>query len=107
MSLAQSVNSGKQVICKKCKSNQIVSNKRGYSFKRMFLISLLLFVIGIISLSISYSLSYYSRDLFYIFYIPGFLTFFALPIGLITGFFGRNNLINGCMSCGNKWIPGR
>lgn len=107
MSLTAPMNSGKQVICKKCKSNQIVSNKRGYSFKRMFLVTLLLFVIGIIFLSLSFSLNYYSRDLFYIFYVPSFLSFLALPIGIITGFFGRSNLVNGCMNCGHKWMPGR
>ncbi len=32
----------RRVVCRKCKSDQIVGNKRGYNFKRMFLILFLM-----------------------------------------------------------------
>ncbi|WP_088339060.1 MULTISPECIES: hypothetical protein [Bacillus cereus group] len=32
----------RRVVCRRCKSDQIVGNKRGYNFKRMFLILFLM-----------------------------------------------------------------
>nr|WP_255262346.1 hypothetical protein [Bacillus cereus] len=32
----------RRVVCRKCKSDQVVGNKRGYNFKRMFLILFLM-----------------------------------------------------------------
>ncbi len=39
----------RRVVCRKCKSDQVVGNKRGYNFKRMFLI-LFLMVAAFLSL---------------------------------------------------------
>ncbi|KAA0804050.1 hypothetical protein DN403_27645 [Bacillus sp. AY2-1] len=42
----------RRILCRKCKSDQIVGNKRGYNFKRVFLILFLmlatLIAIGIV-----------------------------------------------------------
>lgn len=41
------------------------------------------------------------------FNIIGTLLFYlGLPIAIIRGFIGRDDIVNGCMNCGNKWIAG-
>jgi hypothetical protein len=91
-----------EVTCKKCKSHQIVANKRGYSFKRMFLVFISLLVSGFILKQIGIALD----PTRFIYGIGIILFFFSLPIGIISGFIGRTNILNGCMKCGNKWLAG-
>ncbi|MDQ0230256.1 hypothetical protein [Metabacillus malikii] len=103
--------SGNSVICKKCKSNQVVANKRGYSFGLMFKVLFSLVAIGII-FSIIRSLVFnvldFNSTLYGILMAPTAIgIFFSLPIALLCGFIGRNSLVNGCMNCGNKWIAGK
>jgi hypothetical protein len=91
-----------EVICKKCKSNQIVANKRGYSFKRMFLVIISLFAIGFVIAQVGLALC----QTMFLYGFGGMLFFFSLPVGIISGFIGRSNILNGCMKCGNKWLAG-
>lgn len=103
--------SGSNVFCRKCKSNQIVANRRGYSFGLMFKVLFSLFAIGII-FSIISSLVFNFIDhnpiLFSILMAPTAIgIFFSLPISLLCGIIGRNSLVNGCMNCGNKWVAGK
>jgi nitrogen fixation-related uncharacterized protein len=98
---------GNIVVCRKCKSTQIVANKRGYSFAKMFttigimiLIAILLFVIG-------YLLFWYSSvdGTIAVLGIP--ILFLSLPVSILVGFIGRNEIVNGCMNCGFKWTPAK
>lgn len=93
----------KKVICKKCKSDQIVANKRGYSFKNFFLAFLSFVCIGVLS---GLLVTIFDISPLYIGF-PAVLIFLGLPIGLISGFVGRSNIVNACMGCGNKWMPGK
>lgn len=102
----------KKVICKKCKSPQIVANKRGFSFARMFITLFLILVIGILySMSIVYVVSStldlpdFTVKLIEVFGMLLFLM--GIPLPLIMGFMGRSKIVNGCMNCGNKWMPGK
>lgn len=95
---------GNRVVCRKCKSTQVVANKRGFSFGLMF--KVLFSLIGIwITLGLVISL----LGIMYI-GIPGIvilLSFFSVPISFLCGFIGRSDIVNGCMNCGNKWIAGK
>ncbi|WP_010097345.1 hypothetical protein [Ornithinibacillus scapharcae] len=94
-----------KVLCKKCKSNQIVANKRGYSFRKMFN-SLLITII------ICFALAIFFPSLDNVegpgnLNIIGFILFYiGFPVAIIRGFIGRSDIVNGCMNCGNKWIAG-
>ncbi|MFC5465031.1 hypothetical protein [Lederbergia graminis] len=96
----------RKVFCKKCKSSQIVANKRGYSFSNMFITILITFAICIFlailfpsldNVAVSANLNIIGLILFYI----------GIPVSIIRGFYGRNDIVNGCMNCGNKWIAGK
>lgn len=101
--------SGSIVFCRKCKSDQIVANRRGYSFGLMFKVLFSMIGIGIALGFISYLLEIAIGDFvtFYILPIVILIVFLSLPISLLCGFSGRNSLVNGCMNCGNKWIAGK
>lgn len=104
-------NSGNSVACKKCKSTQVVANKRGYSFGLMFKVFFSLVAIGIMFIIIQSLVSNvvgYNEILFGIFMVPIAIgIFFSLPIALLCGFIGRSDIVNGCMNCGNKWKAGK
>ncbi|PDZ97103.1 hypothetical protein CON36_19475 [Bacillus cereus] len=97
----------RRVVCRKCKSDQIVGNKRGYNFKRMFLI-LLLMLATLIAIRIAIEivpLNSFDR-LTNLFTLVGLLIIFlGPPITLFSGFVGRKNIVNGCMNCGHTWMP--
>ncbi|MCB5236867.1 hypothetical protein [Niallia circulans] len=103
-------NSGNSVVCRKCKSTQVVANKRGYSFGLMFKVLFSLIGIGLVIKIIggligsaldSFIMRYYAS-------IPLFISIFlGLPISILCGFKGRNSIVNGCMNCGNKWLAGK
>ncbi|PHC13809.1 hypothetical protein [Bacillus toyonensis] len=99
----------RRVVCRKCKSDQIVGNKRGYNFKRMFLILFLmlatLIAIGLAAISVHDIIPINSplRDIAAL--IVGFIMFLGAPITLFSGFIGRKNIVNGCMNCGHTWMP--
>jgi hypothetical protein len=102
--------SGNSVICKKCKSNQVVANKRGYSFGLMLKVLFSMIGVGVAGLVIvTLSLEFgHGIELFYgIGVVMGFPLFLSLPTALLCGFIGRNNIMNGCMNCGNKWLAGK
>jgi len=100
-----------KILCKKCKSNQVVANKRGYSFGLMFKVLFSMIGIGVLLLIISRLLGALMDDvlnLYIILVVPVALCFFlSLPTALLCGFIGRGDIVNGCMSCGNKWKPGK
>lgn len=99
-------NHDSKICCKKCKSNQIVANKRGYSFSTMFkvlfitfaiCVALAIFVPSLDNLAVSPNLNIIGVILFYI----------GFPLAIICGFVGRSDIVNGCMNCGNKWRAGK
>lgn len=90
----------RRVVCRKCKSDQIVGNKRGYNFKRMFLI---LFLMVVAFLSLGFLALLLESRLVAI--VVGFIMFLGLPLGIFSGFIGRKNIVNGCMNCGYTWMP--
>lgn len=99
-------NGGNSVVCRKCKSTQVVANKRGYSFGKMFKTLLITFVICIALAIFFPSLDNVSGggNL----NIIGVLLFYiGFPVAIIRGFIGRSDIVNGCMNCGNKWIAGK
>lgn len=102
--------SGNGVVCKKCKSTQVVANKRGYSFGLMFKVLFSMIGIGVV-FGILGNLLGRAIDSFIMgiyAFIPFYIAIFlGLPISILCGFIGRNSLVNGCMNCGNKWIAGK
>uniref|UniRef100_C5D540 Uncharacterized protein n=1 Tax=Geobacillus sp. (strain WCH70) TaxID=471223 RepID=C5D540_GEOSW len=96
-------NSSNTVICRKCKSNQVVAIKRGYSFKTMFLVLLSMIAVFFILVLVSILTSPFTG----IWTLTALILFLSLPISIFCGFIGRNSLVNGCMNCGNKWIAGK
>lgn len=93
----------RRVVCRKCKSDQIVGNKRGYNFKRMFLILFLMLATLIAGIaSIGNVISPLSGIALL---ITWFIMLLGAPITLFSGFIGRKNIVNGCMNCGHTWMP--
>jgi len=95
----------RRILCRKCKSDQIVGNKRGYNFKRVFLI---LFLMLATLIAIRIVVEIVPRDsplqgmaLFVVF----LMMLLGAPITLFSGFIGRKNIVNGCMNCGHTWMP--
>ncbi|SEJ74081.1 hypothetical protein [Bacillus thuringiensis] len=101
----------RRVVCRKCKSDQIVGNKRGYNFKRAFFILFLLLgtliTIGIVSNFLYVIVPRNSMDgVVGLSAIVGLLIILlGPPITLFIGFVGRKNIVNGCMNCGHTWMP--
>ncbi|MBJ7937452.1 MULTISPECIES: hypothetical protein [Bacillus cereus group] len=91
----------RRILCRKCKSDQIVGNKRGYNFKRVFLI-LFLMLATLIAIGIVPRHSPLHG-------IAAFVVFLIMllgaPITLFSGLVGRKNIVNGCMNCGHTWMP--
>lgn len=128
-SQSNNANNVNVVTCRKCKSQQIVANKKGYSFANMFktlgwmgLLPLILVLVGTVGA--------------YLFMmnvkigsggsggsgiggggIDGIITFIgiicwisislSLPVSILVGFVGRSEIVNGCMNCGFKWRPAK
>ncbi|RGP98244.1 hypothetical protein [Bacillus sp. ISO11] len=91
----------RRVVCRKCKSDQIVGNKRGYNFKRMFLILYLM-----LATRIAIGIVPRHSPLQDMAAFVGFLMMLlGAPITLFSGFIGRKNIVNGCMNCGHTWMP--
>jgi len=103
---------GSNVVCRKCKSDQIVANKRGYSFGLMFKVWFIIIgicvgigaVFGILSTVFGLDDLMVSVSLITILFVTLIL---SLPIALFCGAIGRNDIKNGCMNCGNKWVAGK
>ncbi|MFU8649179.1 hypothetical protein ACNA06_17890 [Lysinibacillus sp. RSDA_15] len=96
----------KSIICGKCKSDQIVASRRGYSFSAAFKTLLVMLCIAIVLAILLPGLDDVSgfADLNL---IGTLFLFLGLPIAILYGFIDRNSLINGCMNCGNQWIAGK
>ncbi|HDR4897576.1 hypothetical protein [Bacillus thuringiensis] len=92
----------RKVICRKCKSDQVIGNKRGYSFKRVAIVLFCLFVFYEVISLINVSLA--GENMFIAFSMV-ILFWFSIPLALISGIIGRKNIINGCMNCGHTWMP--
>ncbi|TPG69329.1 hypothetical protein EEL31_12900 [Brevibacillus laterosporus] len=90
------------IICRKCKSAQIVANKRGYSFSTMFktlawMVLLPLFIIVIGIFITNYYLMYATSSAFF---LDDLITFFgiicnislvlSIPVSILVGFVGRS-----------------
>ena len=98
----------RRVVCRKCKSDQIVGNKRGYNFKRMFLILFLMLatlIIVLASMSVDDIIPIGSPLRSIVIFIGQCIMGLGLPISLFSGFIGRKNIVNGCMNCGHTWMP--
>ncbi|MCA1047771.1 hypothetical protein [Bacillus toyonensis] len=92
----------RKVICRKCKSDQVIGNKRGYSFKRVAIVLFCLLVFYKVISLINASLA---RENMFIALSMVILFWFLIPLALISGFIGRKNIINGCMNCGHTRMP--
>ncbi|WP_270169846.1 hypothetical protein [Paenibacillus sp. SYP-B4298] len=101
------------VLCRKCKSQQVVANKRGYSFANMFKTLAIMILLGILPIVLTgFAFVSSTSDRLYallqVFSSLGMLSLFlSLPLGIIVGFAGRNDIVNGCMNCGFKWRPAK
>lgn len=117
------------VTCRKCKSQQIVANKRGYSFANMFitlgwmaLLPLILVIGGTlgatylmmnmdVSIGGSGTSSVSGGAFDAVIAIIGIMCWISfslsLPVSILVGFIGRSEIVNGCMNCGFKWRPGK
>lgn len=110
---SQTSTTNKVVICRKCKSQQVVANKRGYSFANLFKTLGIMILVGVLCVVASGTLFLYSNTngaaaVLQIFSVVGVLSFsLSLPVSILMGFVGRGNLVNGCMNCGFKWIPAK
>lgn len=123
---ASSTKSANAVVCRKCKSQQIVANKKGYSFVKLFktlgwmgLFPLILVVVGAVvafyyqsNVRITSGISSTGSDsmeiLLVIIGIICWITVsLSLPVGILVGFIGRSEIVNGCMNCGFKWRPAK
>ncbi|KGP91483.1 hypothetical protein N780_19995 [Pontibacillus chungwhensis BH030062] len=105
------------VRCPKCRSDQITGNKRGYSFKQIGKMFITMIGIGLLILIISnllratLSTLLIEIEVLYLLFttalpIAYYMCFIsALPVSLLYGLKGRNNLINSCMQCGSQWTP--
>ncbi|OAB36097.1 hypothetical protein [Paenibacillus glacialis] len=128
---------GNMIVCRKCKSSQIVANKRGYSFANMFktlgwmgLFPFLLIVIGFVgsffllmkatdivvssigvssgsSIGVSSGSGVFEIIITIIGILCGISVFLSLPVSILVGFSGRSEIVNGCMNCGFKWTPAK
>lgn len=101
------------VTCRKCKSQQVVANKRGYSFANMFKTLGIMIFIGVLTMVLSnfvllYSVGDVPRGVMELVIAIGAISFFlALPVSILVGFARRSELVNGCMNCGFKWRPAK
>lgn len=102
------------VTCRKCKSTQIVANKRGYSFANMFKTLGSIIFIGILSIVFVTVYMWYGISSSSSSSVAGafgaigmILLFLSLPTSILVGFIGRNEIVNGCMNCGFKWRPAK
>lgn len=94
-----------EVVCIKCNSNQVIANKRGYSFKLMFLVFFSILVFSVLLFIVSPLFSDLGIFLVLSTIVVG-LFIVSLPVAILCGFIGRSKIVNGCMSCGRKWKPG-
>lgn len=90
---------GKSIICSKCKSDQVIARRRGYSFSATFKAFLVIAVILTVLLAGLTNLGPASLLIL--------LPFLGLPIAMLYGLIGRNSLMNGCMNCGHQWRAGK
>ncbi|WP_446936276.1 hypothetical protein [Lysinibacillus fusiformis] len=105
-SQTKNFSNSKSTICGKCKSDQIVAIRRGYSFSAAFKTLLVILGITIVLAILLPGLDDVSG--FVDLNIIGTLVLFlGLPIAILYGFIDRNSLINSCMNCGNRWIAGK
>lgn len=111
-------NSVNTVLCRKCKSPQIVANKKGYSFVNLFktlgwmvlLPTLLLIIVALIGWVLLMNKSPYDLTeiiLAIIMIICQISISLSIPVSILVGFVGRNEIVNGCMNCGFKWSPAK
>lgn len=117
----------KVVVCRKCKSPQIVANKRGYSFAKMFKTLGWMALLPLLFLVVTVAGSYmvwtnvklgsgggssvnggFFESLTTIIGILCWISFtLSLPVSILVGFVGRSEIVNGCMNCGFKWKPAK
>ncbi|MBH0331722.1 hypothetical protein ABH14_18450 [Brevibacillus brevis] len=105
-------------MCRKCKSPQIVANKKGYSFVNLFktlgwmvlLPTLLLIIVALLAWVLLMNKSPYDLTeilLAIIMIICQISISLSIPVSILVGFVGRNEIVNGCMNCGFKWSPAK
>ncbi len=110
---ASSTKSVNAVICRKCKSQQVVANKRGYSFANLFTTLSIMILFGILTIVSNYFINLYrvsyALESFMILFmgLGAISLFLALPVSILVGFVGRSEIVNGCMNCGFKWRPAK
>lgn len=120
-SQSNTANDVNSVTCRKCRSQQIVANKRGYSFSNMFktlgwmgLLPLILVLVGTVGAYIFMQSARIDSggsegtDGFIIIGIICWISIsLSLPVSILVGFVGRSEIVNGCMNCGFKWRPSK
>ncbi|EFU42323.1 hypothetical protein PVOR_08585 [Paenibacillus vortex V453] len=90
-SQSNSTNTVNAVTCRRCKSQQVVANKRGYSFANLFKTLGIMILFGILIIVSSYLFSMYSvsdgsRAFMQIFIALGAISFFlSLPVSILVG----------------------
>ncbi|OME93320.1 hypothetical protein BK124_25145 [Paenibacillus amylolyticus] len=100
-------------MCRKCKSQQVVANKRGYSFANLFTTLSIMILFGILTIVSNYLINLYrvsyALESFMILFmgLGAISLFLALPVSILVGFVGRSEIVNGCMNCGFKWRPAK
>jgi hypothetical protein len=110
-------NNANNVVCRKCKSPQIVANRRGFSIAKvlktlgwMVLFPIILLVpMALLGKFLSSSgvgevIQAFKEGLGVLYLISINL---ALPVSIILGFVGSSEIVNGCMNCGFKWSPAK
>ncbi|AMA74129.1 hypothetical protein ACH33_15760 [Aneurinibacillus sp. XH2] len=94
------------VACRKCKSTQVVANKRGYSFLNMFLWLVIMGGGALACIALSSFLMERNEDAYQVIAIIFvLLSTLTIPVAILCGFVGRSKIVNGCMNCGHKWMP--
>lgn len=104
------------VTCRKCKSTQIVANKRGYKVSNLFktlawmvVIPVLLLIFLLVLVNSNASFGSLNTIIGYSTIVISVLCWISLslsiPVAIIMGFVGSGQIINGCMNCGFRWSP--
>ena len=127
---SDNINNVNAVVCRKYKSQQIVANKKGYSFANMFktlgwmwLFPIILLLVGTVGAFLfmdtveigigstgggsSTGGGVFEGLVTFIGVICGISIFVSLPVSILVGFIGRSEIVNGCMNCGFKWRPAK
>lgn len=97
-----------KVQCPRCGSQNVIIQKRGYSFGRGIIWGVLLVILDWLYTIFSHSSEYSAMDDAGQFGFAAGLLMKAVPIfiiGLLFGLIGKNKLVARCLKCKNKFDP--